>query len=69
MVRNIINSKKRVKTIQSAVAARGLTTYTIPAIAISSYNSLSQTKTLLIIKVKDIIKMFKDLFINYTTKI
>ena len=68
-MRNIVDSKKRVETIRPTVAARGLTTYTIPAIAVSSYDPLSQAKTPLTIKVENIIKMFKDLFINHTVEI
>ena len=69
MIRNIVDSKKRVETIRPAVAACGLTTYTILAVAIPSYDPFSQAKTPLTIKIKDIIKMFKDLSINHTTKI
>ena len=51
------------------MVARGSTTYTILVVAILNYNPLLQVKTFFIIKVEDIIKMFKDLFINYVAEI
>ena len=69
IVRNMVDSKKRVKTTRPAVAARGPTTYTIPAAAAPEYDPLSQAKTPPTIKVEDITKMFKDLSINHAAEI